>query len=70
MELCGHRPETYTFDEEALLQQYPLSDLDPTQRVFTDRVLRWAVEVVAVYKDVHAIEPKRTTTLTFRCLHA
>ena len=37
---------------EASEQKYDLDDLDPTQRVFADRVLKWAAEVVRVYKGV------------------
>jgi len=33
-------------DEEAVLRDFSLSDLDPTQRAFADRVLKWAKAVV------------------------
>ena len=32
-------------------QEYPLEDLDPVQAAFAKRLLRWAEEVVAVFKD-------------------
>ena len=37
---------------EAPSQNYRLEDLDPTQRVFADRVLSWAKAVVKTYKEV------------------
>ena len=37
-------------DEEVVLRDYSLDKLDPVQRVFADRVLAWAAEVVATYK--------------------
>ena len=39
-------------DAERSAREYPLEDLDPTQRVFADRVLEWAAEVVRVYQRV------------------
>ena len=33
-------------DEEVVLRDYALDKLDPGQRVFADRVLAWAAEVV------------------------
>ncbi len=41
-------------DEATVLSDYPLDKLDPTQRVFADRVLAWADEVASVYEEVHA----------------
>ena len=37
-------------------RDYALEDLDPTQRVFANRVIAWAREVVRVYKRVEAGE--------------
>jgi len=39
---------------EASSQNYRLEDLDPTQRVFADRVLSWATTVVKTYKEVRS----------------
>ena len=41
-------------DEVSVLQNFPLDSLDPTQRVFADRALSWADELVRVYKIVQA----------------
>ena len=41
--------------EANVLRDYALDDLDPTQRVFADRVLLWAQEVADVYKAVKAL---------------
>jgi hypothetical protein len=42
-----------TLDEvERNAHEYPLVDLDPTQRAFADRVLKWAAEVVQIYQQV------------------
>jgi len=41
-------------DEEIVFSDYSLDKLDPTQRVFADRVLKWAADVVAVYKHTSA----------------
>ena len=41
--------------EAGVVRDYALDDLDPTQRVFADRVLMWAQEVADVYKDVEAL---------------
>ena len=41
-------------DEEIVFSDYSLDKLDPTQRVFADRVLKWAADVVAVYKNTSA----------------
>jgi len=40
------------FDEAAVLRDYPLHRLDPTQRAFADRILAWAKELLAVYQAV------------------
>ena len=40
-------------DEEVVLRDYSLDKLDPVQRVFADRVLAWAAEVVVAYKKVN-----------------
>ena len=52
-ELCTARDR---FKDEkdvlATLTDYDLDDLDPTQRVFAERVLNWAREVVKAYKEV------------------
>jgi hypothetical protein len=38
---------------------YPLNNLDPTQRVFADRVLKWGTELVACYRESsHDGEPR------------
>ena len=41
-------------DRDAVLRDYSLENLDPVQRVFANRVLKWARELVAVYKRVRA----------------
>ena len=41
-------------DEEAVLGDYALDKLDPTQRAFADRVLAWADEVASTYRQVSA----------------
>ena len=41
-------------DRDAVLRDYALENPDPVQRVFADRVLKWARELVAVYKSVRA----------------
>jgi len=38
--------------EDVVLNDYPLDSLDPTQRAFADRVLKWGDELVKVYKQV------------------
>ena len=50
-------------EETAVLRDYGLEKLDPTQRVFADRVLSWAGEVVRVYKEVHATGKTRRPPL-------
>ena len=37
--------------EDVVLRDYSLDNLDPTQRAFADRVLKWVAEIVRVYKD-------------------
>ena len=41
-------------DEASATCDYALDDLDPTQRVFADRVLKWADAVAKVYEAVKA----------------
>ena len=41
-------------DEEVVHRDYALDKLDPTQRVFADRVLAWAAEVARIYLEVSA----------------
>ena len=36
-------------DRETVLRDYALDDLDPTQRVFAERILKWARELARVY---------------------
>ena len=38
-------------DEAAVLSDYALDKLDPTQRVFADRVLAWGRELASAYKQ-------------------
>ena len=38
--------------EEVVLRDYALDGLDPTQRSFAERVLKWAKELVDVYKEI------------------
>ena len=38
--------------EDVVLNDYPLDSLDPTQRAFAERVLKWGDELVKVYKQV------------------
>ena len=42
---AGGDANAESVEEEAVLRDYPLDKLDPTQRVFADRVLAWAAEV-------------------------
>jgi len=46
-------------NEEIVLKDWALDDLDPTQRVFADRVLRWGVEVARAYNDVRSTGTNR-----------
>ena len=55
--------EPRSVDRSTVLREYALDNLDPAQRVFAERVLAWAAEVVRVYKEVHAI--KKTGKATF-----
>ena len=54
----GHKETADTdityVDEATVLSDYSLEKLDPTQRVFADRVLKWASEVAKVYDTVRA----------------
>ena len=36
--------------EEEVMRDFSLDKLDPTQRVFADRVLAWGKELVSAYK--------------------
>ena len=42
-------------DEASVMRDYALDDLDPTQRVFADRVLKWGDAVADVYEAVKAL---------------
>ena len=44
--------DTSVIDEAAILSDYSLEKLDPTQRVFADRVLKWAGKVADVFDKV------------------
>ena len=47
-------------DPDVVARDYDLEDLDPTQRVFADRVIQWARELVTVYKRMKATgKPRR-----------
>ena len=39
-------------DRTTVMKEYPLERLDPTQRVFADRVLKWTRELITVYQKV------------------
>ena len=39
-------------DEDVVQADYPLDALDPTQRAFAHRVLKWGDQVVQTYKDI------------------
>ena len=41
----------------AVLRDYSLDDLDPTQRAFADRVLKWADKVVQTYQQNKRARP-------------
>ena len=49
-------------NENSVLRDYALDKLDPVQRAFADRVLAWAVELVAAYKKnkCHWQAPRHT----------
>jgi hypothetical protein len=49
---AGAGAEGQPLDEATVLRDYALDKLDPTQRAFADRVLRWVAEVVRVYKEM------------------
>ena len=59
----GHAPDAdlapKMVSEEVVLREYSLDDFDPTQRAFANRTLKWATEVVRVYKDISATGPGR-----------
>jgi hypothetical protein len=46
-------------DEKSVLNDFSLDDLDPTQRAFAERVLKWAEKLVKVYKQVAKHGKKR-----------
>lgn len=48
----GGEDDANQVDEAAVLRDYPLDALDPTQRAFANRVLKWADELAAVYTAV------------------
>ena len=56
-------------DRDALARDYSLEALDPTQRAFANRVLKWVSEVVEIYKKVSATgKPQRVPLLrTWLC---
>ena len=53
-------------NENSVLRDYALDKLDPVQRAFADRVLAWAVELVAAYKKQM---PLASTTTYLHCAH-
>ena len=62
----GARTAPITAD--AVMQEWPLSSLDPTQRVFADRCLAWVDELIATYKGIEdtgvmCLPPKLQTWL-------
>jgi len=46
--------DTGQLDEATVLADFSLDKLDPTQRAFADRVLKWADEFADVYEAVQA----------------
>ena len=44
--------DTSQVDEATVLRDYALDSLDPTQRAFADRVLKWATAVADVYEAI------------------
>lgn len=50
-------------DEVTVLRDYSLEKLDPTQRVFADRVLKWAGKVADVYDNVRSDGRHRSVPL-------
>jgi len=46
-------------DKAAVLRDYALDDLDPTQRAFADRVLKWADKVVQAYQHNKRARPRQ-----------
>jgi pantothenate kinase-related protein Tda10 len=55
--------DTSHVDEASVLSDYSLEKLDPTQRVFADRVLKWAGKVADVYDKVRSDGELRTVPL-------
>ena len=47
--------------EDVVLRDFSLDALDPTQRAFADRVLKWVAEVARVYKEVRDTGARRDT---------
>ena len=46
--------------EDEVVRDFPLDDLDPTQRVFVNRVLGWGQELVNTYKHNKTVrDPKK-----------
>ena len=50
-------------DEGAILRDYSLDNLDPTQRAFADRCLKWAGKVADVYDKVRSDGHRRDVPL-------
>ena len=50
-------------DEVTVLRDYSFEKLDPTQRVFADRVLKWAGKVADVYDNVRSDGQHRSVPL-------
>ena len=46
--------DTFHVDGDAVLEDFSLDSLDPTQRAFADRVLKWAASVARTYEAVRA----------------
>jgi hypothetical protein len=63
----GHKEagdsDTSHVDEGTVLSDHSLEKLDPTQRVFADRVLKWASKVADVYDKVRTDGRHRTVPL-------
>ena len=47
----GDDRRTARLNRSDVLRDYDLAKLDPTQRAFADRVLRWATDLARVYKE-------------------
>ena len=50
-------------DEKSIRKDYSLDKLDPTQRAFADRVLRWAGKVANVYEKIRSDGKQRRVPL-------